>query len=161
VAAGLVAFYAVVQPINNQPWLVASDLVRSAQQHPEQLPVSSHQGAVVFVYHQVAPKKYTYAGYKEAMSPWFRGSPPPSDQEDWRDWSEARGTLVTLDGEPGRLELETDQGIETYTFEQENLQIRRVGDRAEFRELRAGQDAIVRFVEEDGEKTARSVEVQP
>lgn len=161
-AVVLVVFYTVVQSVNNQPWLIASDLVRSAQRYPEQLPVSTYQGAAVFPYHRVAPKakEYFYMGYEEAMSPWFRGSPLSSDQDDWREWREAQGTLLTLDGGSGRLELETAQGIEPFTFERENLQIRLVGDRAEFRELEVGQNAIVRFVQRDGENIARSVEVQ-
>ncbi len=166
VALGLLAFYAVVQPINNQPWLVASDLVHSAQQHPEQLPVSLYQGAMVFPYGRVQPEErqpyeleFTYMNYETAMSPWFRRNPQPLQQEDWRDWSRVQGTLATLDEGSGELEIETEGGLETFVFDREDLQVRLMGELAGLQELEVGKNAIVRFVEQDDDKIARSVEV--
>jgi hypothetical protein len=153
-ATVLVAFYMTVQPINNYPWLVASDLVHSAQQHPERLPVSSYKGALVFPYF---PQLRVYQGYENAMSPWFRGSAPPSTARD--GWSKAQGTIVALNERSNTLKLQSPQGPETFMLDRKNLQIRLWGNPAKLQNLRAGQKAVVGFVEKDGQKIARSVEI--
>lgn len=157
VAAGVVAFYAVVQPMNNRPWLEASELVRSAQEHPEQLPVSTHDGALVFNYYQPEPGVREYMGYKEAMSPWFRGSPPPPTERD--GWLRTQGDIVKINGKTGELQFKTARDTETYSFDRRDLQIRLYGVRAGVRQLSARQTAYVGFVEKDGARVARSVEV--
>jgi len=154
VAAALVAFCAVVQPINNHPWLVASDLVRSAQQHPERLPVSLHKGTFVFPYFL---KLDVYQGYEEAMSPWFRGGPPPADS--WRDWPTAEGTVVAVDRGSSVLKLRTAQGPRTFAFDREDLQVRLLGNRAGMGQVKRGHNAEVGFTERDGERVARYVEI--
>lgn len=100
-------------------------------------------------------------GYEDATSPWFRGNPPPSGQDDWRDWRVRPRApwRRSTKGPVGWSSRPTKACRQTFAFEREDLQIRFRGDQAGFQELGAGRKVIVRYVEEDGEKVARSVEV--
>jgi hypothetical protein len=161
VAVALVAFYAVVQSVNNQPWLVASDLVRSAQRNPEHLPVSGYKGAFVFPYARFPSGEWGYMGYDHATNSWFR-EVPRAASDDWRDWRVAQGFVVALDKTSGKLRLETEQGAEEiFTFDRKDLQIRIVGNKGKLRQVKAGNAAYIRFTDRNGQKIARSVEVLP
>jgi hypothetical protein len=156
IAAGLVVFYVVVQPINNRPWLVASDLVHSAQRDPERLPVSGYKGAFVFPYKPEDSGEPAYMGYDLAMTEWFRGSPASAG---WREWPRLRGTITELDRRGGTVELRTKQGSERLTFDRGDLQIRIAGQQAGPGRLKVWQKVFVGYVEEGDEREARSVEV--
>lgn len=158
-AVALVAFYAVVQPINNYPWLVASDLVHASQNNPQRLPVSTYKGAIAFLYLPVAPGEFDYMGYEDAMSPWFRGSPAPPVPRD--RWEEAEGSVVGVDKQGGSLEVATEDGVETFAFDRENLQLRFVGNPTTLRPIKVNRVVEVAYVEKGSEKVARSIEILP
>ncbi|MGI9050979.1 MAG: glycosyltransferase family 39 protein [Rubrobacteraceae bacterium] len=154
-AVGLVIFYAGAQQVNNGPWLRASDLVHAAQRNPERLPVSGYEGAFVFLYQQKIPGEPAYMGYGLAMTEWFRGNPTSSN---WRDWPRLRGTIAKLDEDSGTLKLRSGQDFEIFKLGK-GLQIRLAGRPMEPHQLKVGQEVLVGFVAEDGEKIVPSVEV--
>jgi len=158
-AVGLVAFYAVVQQVNNGPWLRASDLVHAAQRNPERLPVSGYEGAFVFPYQQETQGRPLYMGYDLAMSPWFRGSSTGGDG--WRDWPRVEGTVTSFDANARVLKIQTSRGRKVFVLDRENPQVRIVGGEGRLQQLRPGWKVSVSFVREEGDTIVRAIQSQP